>query len=186
VQAYFAPRVHCKRPLAVPFQQQLTKTKKVQRHYLQSLRYSLYPTSHFKIAFMSSRSRGVKCTVHPDGSMWMHLDMKVPSHLLKESKVLTDALMSEADPSFARDFTLAAPKEWIQAWMVCCCSDEQRLSCADTKDLVNCLMVCCYFWVVASSALNFYIVSLCRTCAQMLIANRVLNSALSCNCIASV
>jgi hypothetical protein len=99
---------------------------------------------------MTSSSDEVKCTVH-DGVMWMHLDetrLEVPSRLVNESQLLMDILSSVADASVSSGFTLAAPKEWLLAWTSCYCSGngsgsyEQRLSCADIKDLVNCLLVC--------------------------------------------
>jgi hypothetical protein len=95
--------------------------------------------------------------VHDDGAVWMHLDVRIPSHLLNKSQVFMDAMMSEAAPSVARDFTLAAPKEWLQAWVACYCSDKQHLSCAETSELVHCLMVCSFFWLFAIIALNGFI-----------------------------
>jgi hypothetical protein len=93
---------------------------------------------------MSSGSRGVRCTARDDGTVWMHLDVQIPSHLLNKSQVLIDAMVSGADPSIARDFTLAAPTEWLKVWVVYCCGDKQRLGRADTEELVHCLMVCLY------------------------------------------
>jgi hypothetical protein len=102
---------------------------------------------------MTISSDVVKCTVH-DGILWMHLDEKrleIPSRLVNKSQLLTDMLSSVADASVTSDFTLAAPKEWLVAWTSCFCSgsgsrsDKKRLSCADVRDLVNCLLVCfCY------------------------------------------
>jgi hypothetical protein len=83
----------------------------------------------------------VTCTVH-DGTMWMHLDnlsVIIPPQLLNKSKFLMDAL-SVADPSGIA--TLAAPKEWLQAWVGCYCNEEQILSGKGIRDLVNCLLVC--------------------------------------------
>jgi hypothetical protein len=101
---------------------------------------------------MSSLPREVRCTVSDDGAVWM-LDVRIPPHLLKKSKVLMDAMLSDDDHSSARDFTLNAPSAWLQAWSACCCSEEQRLSCADTRDLVNCLMVCSFFYLAGFIAL---------------------------------
>jgi hypothetical protein len=76
--------------------------------------------------------------------MWMHLDnvsVEIPPELVKMSQILTNAL-SVAHPSFARKVTVAAPREWLQAWAVCYCNKELSLNCEDIKDLVNCLLVC--------------------------------------------
>jgi hypothetical protein len=96
---------------------------------------------------MSSLKDVVMCTVH-DGEMWMHLDdgsLKIPSQLLKKSQILMDAL-SAADPSTTRKVTVAAPKEWLQAWVGCYCNEEESISCDNIKDLVNCLLVCFLLW----------------------------------------
>jgi hypothetical protein len=103
---------------------------------------------------MSSFQRGVKCTVTNDGAVWMHLDVRIPPHVLNKSQVLIDAILYENDECIARNFTLAARSEWLQAWSLCCCSEEQRLSCADTKDLVNCLTVCSFSYVAIFTALD--------------------------------
>jgi hypothetical protein len=95
---------------------------------------------------MTSLSDGVKCTVH-DGVLWMRLhDMrvKVPSGLVNKSQILLNVLSSVADASIATDMTLPAPKEWLQAWAYCYCSEKNRLACADNKDLISCLLVCFY------------------------------------------
>jgi hypothetical protein len=136
----------------VPLAQQLGNLATATFDYKQSFLSAVFLLEHLQIAFMSSESRGVRCTSHDDGAVWMHLDVKVPSHILKKSQVMMDAIVSDADPSVARDFTLAAPTEWLQAWAVYCCSDKQRLSRADTKDLFCCLMVCSYHCLAASSA----------------------------------
>jgi hypothetical protein len=96
-----------------------------------------------RIEVMSSSRDAVRCTVH-HGAMWMHLDnvsVKIPPELVENSQILTNAL-SAAHPSFARKVTVAAPKEWLQAWAVCYCNKEVSLGCEDIKDLVNCLLVC--------------------------------------------
>jgi hypothetical protein len=90
---------------------------------------------------MLNSGDAVRCTVH-DGTMWMHLDnlsVKIPPQLLAKSQFLMDAL-SVADPSGKA--TLAAPKEWLQAWVGCYCNEEQILSGKEINDLVNCLLVC--------------------------------------------
>jgi hypothetical protein len=79
----------------------------------------------------------------------MHLDngsLKIPSQLLNKSQILTDAL-SVANHSVTRKVTVAAPKEWLQAWVVCCCNEKGSLSCDNIKDLVNCLLVCFLLWI---------------------------------------
>jgi hypothetical protein len=91
---------------------------------------------------LSSRD-AVRCTVH-DGAMWIHLDnvsIKIPPQLLSKSDVLMDAL-SVAEPSVTQHVTLAAPKEWLQAWALSNCHDEGSLSGKDIEELVNCLLVC--------------------------------------------
>jgi hypothetical protein len=96
---------------------------------------------------MSSSEDVVRCTIH-DGEMWMHLDngnLKIPSQLFSKSQVLMDAL-SVAHASATRKVTVAAPKEWLQAWVVCYCNDKRSLSCDNIKDLVNCLLVCFLLW----------------------------------------
>jgi hypothetical protein len=96
---------------------------------------------------MSSSKDVVKCILH-DGEMWMQLDngsQKIPPQLLNKSQVLMDAL-SAADPSVARTVTVAAPKKWLQAWVLCYCNEEESLSCVNIKDLVNCLLVCFLLW----------------------------------------
>jgi hypothetical protein len=96
---------------------------------------------------MSSLKDVVRCTVH-DGEMWMHLDngsLKIPSHLLYKSQILIDAL-SVTHNAATRKVTVAAPKEWLQAWVVCYCNEDESLSCDNIKDLVNCLLVCFSLW----------------------------------------
>jgi hypothetical protein len=78
-----------------------------------------------------------------DDAMWMHLDdatVKIPQQLLNQSQVLVNA-MSAAQPSGARKVTLAAPKEWLQAWAGCFCNNEERLADQDIQVLVSCLLV---------------------------------------------
>jgi hypothetical protein len=112
-----------------------------------SLRY-LITSSHsqsffFWKALMKSSSDVVKCTVR-DGAVLMHLGdgpVHIPSHLLNSSQVLQDALLSLDDSSGTGDFTLPAPQDWLQAWMACYGSEEERLSSVDIQDLVNCLLV---------------------------------------------
>jgi hypothetical protein len=92
---------------------------------------------------MSTSSDAVKCTVR-DGAIWIQLDnvsVKIPQQLLNKSKVLMDAL-SVAEPSVTQTVTLAAPKEWLQAWVLCYCNEEETLSDIDINDLINCLLVC--------------------------------------------
>jgi hypothetical protein len=90
-------------------------------------------------------SSGVtRCIVH-DGAVWMHLDntrVLIPSHLLNGSELLVNALSSVDECSGTNEFTLPAPKEWLQAWMACYGGEEELLRCAGTTDLVNCLLVC--------------------------------------------
>jgi hypothetical protein len=93
---------------------------------------------------MASSSDGVRCTVH-DGEVWVHIDsvqVHIPSRLLRKSQILMDALASVRDSSVTRRFTLAAPTEWLKAWVACFVSEEAYLSDADSKVLVSCLIVC--------------------------------------------
>jgi hypothetical protein len=92
---------------------------------------------------MSSSRDAVRCTVH-HGAMWMHLEnvsVKIPQEFVNKSQILTNAL-SVAHPSVARKVTVAAPREWLEAWAICYCNKEVRLSCEDINDLANCLLVC--------------------------------------------
>jgi hypothetical protein len=79
----------------------------------------------------------------------MHFDhgsLKIPSQLLCKSQILMDAL-SAAPAAVAQKFTVAARKEWLQAWVACYGNQEERLSCDHVKDLVNCLLVCFLLWI---------------------------------------
>jgi hypothetical protein len=98
-----------------------------------------------------------------DGAMWMHLDnvtVKVPPTLVKRSQVLLDAL-SMTDPSVTRKVTVPAPKEWLQAWAVCYCNEEESMSCKDIKCLVSCLLVCFLCLKRSSSRADKHF---CRVC----------------------
>jgi hypothetical protein len=89
----------------------------------------------------SSHIAGVMCTVQ-DGAMWLHLDnvrVNIPLHLLHKSKTFMDAASSFSDPCIARGFTLTAPKEWLQAWLDCFCSEKVHLGDGDSAVLANCL-----------------------------------------------
>jgi hypothetical protein len=94
---------------------------------------------------MTSSGEGVRCTVQ-DGEVSMYLDdvlVHIPSHLLKESKIVADVLSSSmSDFFFTKNFTFAAPTEWLQAWVACYVRKEEHLGNADTEVLVNCLKVC--------------------------------------------
>jgi hypothetical protein len=73
----------------------------------------------------------------------MHLStssVPIPSHLLQKSKMLMDVL-SACDTSVTKEFTLAAPTEWLEAWAACFSNREKSLGGADSEFLVNCLMV---------------------------------------------
>jgi hypothetical protein len=59
---------------------------------------------------------------------------------MNKSQILMDAL-GVMDPSVKRKVTLPAPKEWLQAWADCYCSEEDRMSREKIKDLVHCLLV---------------------------------------------
>jgi hypothetical protein len=92
---------------------------------------------------MSSSKDGVRCTVRDD-AMWMQLDnasVRIPPKLLNQSQVLMDA-MSISDPSAKRKVTVAAPKEWLQAWVGCYCNEKESFRCDNIDDMVNCLLVC--------------------------------------------
>jgi hypothetical protein len=83
--------------------------------------------------------------------MWIHLDnasVEIPRKLVNESQILQDAL-SVTSSSVKRKVTLPVPKEWLQAWAVCYCSEEDSLNAKDTKDLVHCLLVCFLSWIAA-------------------------------------
>jgi hypothetical protein len=118
---------------------------------------------------MTSSSDGVRCTLH-DGSVWLHLDdgrVSIPSHLLHKSKTLMDVVASGSDTSVARGFTLAAPKEWLQAWLSCYGSEEDHLGCEENTFLANCLMVCfCSRNAAASMLTTIFTVSACCHCVH--------------------
>jgi hypothetical protein len=93
---------------------------------------------------MTGSSEEVRCTVE-DGEVSMRLDdvhWHIPLGLLKKSKIVMDVLSSMSDSSFKRHFTLAAPKEWLHAWVSCYVSKVEHLANADTEVLVNCVKVC--------------------------------------------
>jgi post-segregation antitoxin (ccd killing protein) len=93
---------------------------------------------------MSISSDEVRCTAH-EGAVWMHFDelrVNIPSELLEKSKVLKNAVSSMAGTSIAKDFTLAAPKEWLETWVKCYCGEEVRVSRATNGDVINCILVC--------------------------------------------
>jgi hypothetical protein len=97
---------------------------------------------------MASSRHGAKCTAQ-DGAVRMHLDdgcVNIPAHLLTKSRFLSDVLSSVTDACVARDFIVPAPEEWLQAWAARYVSEEKRLGCTDSTDLINCLMVCCRVW----------------------------------------
>jgi hypothetical protein len=123
--------------------QQRTKPASAQLDGQKNLSLAFNEFVWLQLAFMTSSSDGVRCTIQ-DGSVWLQLDnvrVNIPSHIVHKSKMFNAAVSSVADPSIARGFTLAAPKEWLQAWLACYGSEEDHLGCADRKVLVNCLMV---------------------------------------------
>jgi hypothetical protein len=124
--------------------QQCTKPASALLHHKILLSLSFLSCIQLRLAFMVSSSDGVRCTLH-DGSVWLHLAYartNIPPQLLHKSKTLMDAVSSVSDPSIARGFTLAAPKEWLRAWLACYGSGEQNLAFKDSKVLLHCLMVC--------------------------------------------
>jgi hypothetical protein len=82
--------------------------------------------------------------------MWMHLDsgsLKIPPQLLNKSQMLMNALASAGSAvDVTWKVTVAAPKEWLQAWVGCYCKEEEILGCDNIKDLMNCLLVCFFLW----------------------------------------
>jgi hypothetical protein len=93
---------------------------------------------------MASSHDSVKCTVQ-DGAARLHLDngyVNIPAHLLNKSRFLSDVLSSASDLSVTSDFIVPAPKQWLQAWVARYVTNERRLGCEDSTDLINCLMVC--------------------------------------------
>jgi hypothetical protein len=125
---------------------------------------------------MLSSTDAVKCTVR-DGAMWIQLDnesVKIPQQLLNKSKILMEALCV-AEPSVTRSVTLAAPKEWLQAWVLCYCNEEESLRSKDINKLISCMLVC-FLCLERSShgAQNRYV---CRTCIHSLSRARVNTSS---------
>jgi hypothetical protein len=126
---------------------------------------------------MSSSGDAVRCTVH-NGAMWIHMDsvsVKVPEQLMNRSEVLIDAV-SVGDASVARTITLAIPKEWLQAWVGCYCTEEESLKGKDINVLVNCLLVCslCLDRSFHRDQNRFF----CRNCVHSLSITRLSTSAL--------
>jgi hypothetical protein len=116
---------------------------------------------------MSSSRDAVECTVYC-GEMLIHLDnvsVKIPPQLIEKSEVLRNAL-SVAEPSVTRKVTLAAPKEWLQAWVACYCNEEEGLSGNDISDLVRCLLV--RFLRLACGIHRDEKSFICRICVQSL------------------
>jgi hypothetical protein len=76
--------------------------------------------------------------------MWMQLDnmsVKIPPQFLDKSPILMNA-MSVAQPSVTQTVSLAAPIDWLEAWVLCFCDEEENFSCQDVQVLVDCLLVC--------------------------------------------
>jgi hypothetical protein len=69
------------------------------------------------------------------------MSVKIPPQLLNESQILMD-VMSAEHPSVTRTIALAAREEWLHAWAICCCIEEENFRNLDTDDLVNCTLVC--------------------------------------------
>jgi hypothetical protein len=93
---------------------------------------------------MASSFDGVKCSIQ-NGAVRMHLDdgcVKIPAHVLTKSRFLSDALLSVSDVLVTSDFVVPAPEQWLRAWVAGYVSDEGRLECVDSTDLINCLKVC--------------------------------------------
>jgi hypothetical protein len=87
----------------------------------------------------------------------MYLDdvrVHIPSHLLKESNMVLNILLSMSDSPSTREFTLAAPTEWLQSWVACYVQKVEHLGDADTEVLVNCLKVCLCSRIAASDTEN--------------------------------
>jgi hypothetical protein len=99
---------------------------------------------------------GVSCTVQ-DGEVLLHLDdlrVSIPSRISNQSQILLNALTSACDSSATESFTLKAPIEYLQAWVACFVTEEQSLGCADSVDLVRCLMVRFKLYSTAASVFS--------------------------------
>jgi hypothetical protein len=104
---------------------------------------------------MRSRSDMVRCTVH-DGAVWMHLDnvpVQIPSHLAEKSQLLKDILLSVDDHSTASDFSLGICEGWVKALVARYGSEDDHLSNTDIGDILNCLLVCLFLWIVGLALL---------------------------------
>jgi hypothetical protein len=111
---------------------------------------------------MISPNEGVKFSVH-DGAVYVSLDdvcVHIPPHLVNISKVLLDALSSVSEAALTSNFTLAAPKEWLQAWVACFVREEERLDDAEISVLVNCLQVCIKLLVLYDEYIAILMLSL--------------------------
>jgi hypothetical protein len=52
-----------------------------------------------------------------------------------------DVLSCARDSCATKDFTLAVPTKWLEAWLSCFVTQEEILGSADSEVLVSCLMV---------------------------------------------
>jgi hypothetical protein len=120
--------------------------------------------ARLRLVLMTNSSERVRCSVQ-DGEVSMHLadvSLHIPAHLVNESKVLLDALTSTGTSSLTSSFTLAAPVEWLQAWVSCYVREEVRLGNADLEVLMNCLRVC--FSQLPESSRPAYLLLLMSLC----------------------
>jgi hypothetical protein len=122
---------------------------------------------------MASSFDGVKCTIQ-NGKVRMHLDngcVNIPAQLLTKSRFLSEVLASFPDLSVTSDFIVPAPEQWLQAWVARYVSEEGRLGCDDSTDLINCLMVCLSLQVDLCRRLHscFVVCSccICRICQRV-------------------
>jgi hypothetical protein len=95
---------------------------------------------------MFSSREAVSCTVR-DGAVCMLLS-NVPvhfaPHLCCQSKVFVDALSSVPDPYATDQFTLAAPRQWLQDWVDFCCKKEAPLDFTRQESRQHSRLLVCF------------------------------------------
>jgi hypothetical protein len=95
---------------------------------------------------MLNSREAARCTVR-DGAVHMYSDddcVHIPYHLWSKSELFMDTVPSVADSFVTHDFSLAAPTEWLLAWVHCYGKEAHALADVSIWTLVNCLMVCFY------------------------------------------
>jgi hypothetical protein len=117
---------------------------------------------------MSNSREAARCTVR-DGAVYMYLDndcVDIPSHLWSKSALFMDTVSSVSDSLGPQDFTLAAPRAWLQAWVNYYAKKEHALADASIENLVNCLLVRLCIRNLTSLVLHDWLVCTCFRCVH--------------------